>query len=90
MNGPANTPRDTIANTGPHRALVLAVISTVVVATIAFFYYDALTRHHRSNGVIRLGARRQIQCGFLSLGGLRFLWLKPRLLQEINPLASLA
>jgi hypothetical protein len=54
------------------------------------FYYDALTRHHPSNGVIRLGARRQIQCGFLSLGGLRFLRLKPRLLQEINPLASLA
>jgi hypothetical protein len=54
------------------------------------FYCDAFTRHHPSNGVIRLGERRQIQCGFLSLGVLRFLWLKPRLLQEINPLASLA
>jgi hypothetical protein len=36
MNGPANRPRDAVANTGPHRALVLAVISTVVVATTAF------------------------------------------------------
>ena len=26
MNGPANRPRDAVANPGPHRALVLAVI----------------------------------------------------------------
>ena len=36
MNGLANRPRDAVANTGPHRALVLAVISIVVVATTAF------------------------------------------------------
>jgi hypothetical protein len=36
MNGLANRPRDAVANTGPRRALVLAVISIVVVATTAF------------------------------------------------------
>ena len=64
--------------------LVLATGVIVILMAVLF------ALHHRSNGVIRLGARRQIQCGFLSLEGLRFLWLKPRLLQEINPLASLA
>ena len=37
MNGLANRPRDAVANTGPHRALVLAVISIVVVATTSRF-----------------------------------------------------
>jgi hypothetical protein len=40
MNRLANRPRDAVANTGPHRALVLAVISIVVGATTPF-YYDA-------------------------------------------------
>jgi hypothetical protein len=41
MNGPANRPRDAVANPGPHRALVLAVISIVVIATTAFLHSPA-------------------------------------------------
>ena len=90
MNGLSNSRRDAVANTGHHRVLVLAVISIVVVAITAVFttmHSPATIAATASSDWARAD---KIQCGFLSLRRLRFLWLKPRLLQEINPLASLA
>jgi hypothetical protein len=54
----------------------LATLGSVLVITTSFAQPSANCRayaeDYSSNGVIRLGARRQIQCGFLSLGGFAF------------------
>jgi hypothetical protein len=55
IDGLSNRLGDAVTNAGHHRTLALAVISTVVVTTTAF-YCDALTRHRLRNGVVPFGA----------------------------------
>jgi hypothetical protein len=80
--------RGPIENTGRHRALVLVAVLSVIAPTA--FLLRCTHAQHRSNGVIRFGMPPANSMRLFVSPGLRFLVAEPRLLQEINPLASLA